>query len=238
MKKFLFFKRPDWRQRKPQTVAALSVAVLLVAVFLASNQELWRQTPESGPEIEAAGLEQEALLQELAALSDDSEPADLNDAEELIPEQAETLPAPEEPSGEAVSAAKEETAYLPPAAGKWDRVFGYGYDVTFEDYRFHAGMDMTLPLGELVLAVSSGEVLLSAADEQWGGIVLVKSGETVVGYYGITPASLNKGQKIEAGEIVGTVAPAPLRESVQKPHLHLEITVNGVPQNPADYFKL
>ncbi|MCL2678109.1 MAG: M23 family metallopeptidase, partial [Clostridiales bacterium] len=164
---------------------------------------------------------------------DPADPVDVTD-----PEDPDDPPEPAEGDdpGDAIAVGKEEEPFILPAGGEWDRAFGYDYDETFADYRFHAGMDMSLPIGELILAVAAGEVLSCGADEQWGGVVLVQCGDVVVGYYGVTPASLSKGAKIAAGDIIGTVGPSPLRELGQKAHLHIEVTLDGEPQNPADYF--
>lgn len=50
-------------------------------------------------------------------------------------------------------------------------------------------------------------------------------------YCGIEPGDIEKGQKVEVSEVIGTLGDIPC-ELLDGPHLHLEITVNGAYTRP------
>jgi murein DD-endopeptidase MepM/ murein hydrolase activator NlpD len=144
----------------------------------------------------------------------------------------------EESEPEAISAATKVDAWLPPANGSWGRLYGYQLDPTFDDYRFHSGVDMPLAEGEPVFAVANGTVVKAADDEDWQGRVEIKhAGGITSVYLGIVPSGVSQGQAVVAGETIGTVAASPRVEALQDPHLHLEIITEEGNQNPLDYIK-
>lgn len=154
----------------------------------------------------------------------------------------EAQPDPNEPevSGEdaeaALAAAAPET-WLPPALGTWERAYGFSLDPTHDDYRLHSGMDMPLPLGDLVFAVAAGTVSKSANDDRWGGRVEITHGGGYTSVYlGIVP-SVKEGQTIQGGDTIATIAPSPPAEKAQDTHLHFELWSEEELVDPATYLK-
>ena len=47
---------------------------------------------------------------------------------------------------------------------------------------------------------------------------------------------VGEGASVVAGTQIGTVGESALAELADEPHLHIEMTVNGIPVNPAEYF--
>ncbi|MCI8335668.1 MAG: M23 family metallopeptidase [Peptococcaceae bacterium] len=126
---------------------------------------------------------------------------------------------------------------LIPASGKWERTFGYGYDDTLEDFRFHNGADMPLSLGELVYCALDGKVTAVTEDDYEGQSVTIEHADQIVTkYYGIE-TDLAVGDTLKAGEVVGQIAASPLFETEQIPHLHFEVWVDGVVTDPLAYIK-
>lgn len=121
-----------------------------------------------------------------------------------------------------------------PASGTWNRLYGYGYDDTWQDYRFHQGVDMELPQGSDVSAVGTGTVLAVRQDPVQGTLVdLDLGGGMVATYGGLEPRQgLAAGDQLTAGEVIGSVAASPVDEAGQPPHIHLEIQVNGTVSDP------
>ncbi|MGI5891263.1 MAG: peptidoglycan DD-metalloendopeptidase family protein [Bacillota bacterium] len=137
-----------------------------------------------------------------------------------------------------ISASSKVEIWLPPATGTWSRQYGYQLDPTFDDYRFHSGVDMSLAVGELVFAVADGTVTKAASDNYWGGCIEIEHAGGMKSIYRcITPSGIKEGQSVVAGETIGTVAPSPKAEAMQEPHLHLEISSEDGQQNPLDYIK-
>lgn len=144
----------------------------------------------------------------------------------------------EESDPEAISAATKVDTWLPPANGSWGRLYGYQLDPTFDDYRFHSGVDMPLAEGEPVFAIANGTIIKAAKDKDWQGRVEIKhAGGITSVYLGIIPSGISQGQAVVAGETIGTVAASPRIEALQEPHLHLEIITEEGNKNPLDYIK-
>lgn len=147
------------------------------------------------------------------------------------------LAQPEWPSQEEESSVGEtqiRQQLQQPASGTWSRLYGYGYDDTWQDYRFHQGVDMELPQGSEVSAVGSGTVLAVRQDPVQGTLVeLDLGGGMVATYGGLEPRQgLAAGDQVTAGEVIGFVAASPVDEAGQPPHIHLEIQVNGAASDP------
>lgn len=149
--------------------------------------------------------------------------------------------APEPWVGDAVLQAEADlmTMVLPLAKESADvlRAFGYGYDETFADYRFHGGVDWQATEGETVLAAIAGRVDEITEDKVYGCGIRLGCGEKLqLVYYGLKPTEgLKKGDELAAGEVVGTVAAAPLFEDGYPAHLHLEVWLDGKVVDPSDY---
>lgn len=148
--------------------------------------------------------------------------------------------APEPWVGDAVLQAEADLLTLVPPLADWpgqtQRAFGYGYDETFDDYRYHSGADWQAEPGTVVLAALGGVVAEISDDEVFGRGVRLNCGEKLeLAYFGLTPGELQVGQAVQAGDKLGVVSEPPLFEMGQAPHLHLEIWLDGAAQNPADY---
>lgn len=149
--------------------------------------------------------------------------------------------APEPWVGDAVLQAEADLLTLTPPlrdfVGVPMRTFGYGYDESFGDYRFHGGADWQAEEGDEVLASLSGEIAALTQDGVYGEGVVLKCGEKLeLTYYGLHPAEdLSVGKSVNAGDRLGVVAASPLFEEGYPPHLHLEIKLDGEKVNPSEY---
>ncbi len=229
-------KRKMTHKQKLGWLATGFAVVMLLAVFTFTNQDLWnRQIPETG--------DTQQPINSLPSVQPEGEPSILvGETQPNVPAPQQAAPAPPadtdansgEAEAETLTAAAAPTDWLAPAAGAFSRQYGYDLDPTFEDYRFHGGVDLDLPVGELVLAVADGEVKVAQSDERWGGRVEIAHGGGYTSIYlGITPSGLKVGQQVTAGDTVGTVAPSPKAEAKQPTHLHLEILQDGQRVDPA-----
>lgn len=145
--------------------------------------------------------------------------------------------APEPWVGDAALTVEAELVNMPPPLpGAPGRSFGFGYDATFDDYRFHQGVDWQAAAGTAVQTPLAGTVKL-LDDPYYGvGIELMHNGGLVSRYYGIIPAAgLTDGCSVGPAERLGEVGESPFFEDGQPPHLHWEIWLDDEPVNPADY---
>lgn len=142
--------------------------------------------------------------------------------------------APEPWVGDAALTAEAELmTMLQPLEGTPSRGYGFGYDATFADYRFHQGVDWQVAAGTVVQAPLAGTVTLLDDPFYGSGIELVHQGQLVSLYYGITPAEgLSSGAEVQPGETLGKVCESPVFEDGQPPHLHWELWLDGEPIDP------
>lgn len=221
---FTVWKSPLWRIQPVEVTAdpfqfsqlVLPMDELIPAFYpdLASEVGLL-STEEAAPEEEVS--EEEVSEQEV---SEQEEPDVL--AEEIVPVIG---PPP--------------SVWLLPFGGQSpqeERLYGYSYDPTYEDFRFHGGIDFTLPIGALVLASAAGKVVSLEQGGIWDGwVILEHDGGYASAYYGVLPLDLSLGQEVAAGDSIGTVLPAPAAEINQQPHLHFEIIREDLREDPLAY---
>ncbi|MBQ3199203.1 MAG: M23 family metallopeptidase [Firmicutes bacterium] len=145
--------------------------------------------------------------------------------------------APEPWLGDEVLQAEADLLQMQmPLVGEELRGFGYGFDATFGDYRFHPGVDIAGAEGAAVVAAFSGEVAELGQDKLQGQFVVLRRGDKLSArYYGLQPQNLMVGQQIDAGEPLGKITAAPVFEDALPPHLHFEIWLDGQAVDPAEY---
>ena len=113
------------------------------------------------------------------------------------------------------------------------------YDVTMDDWRVHDGVDISAKPGTTVLAACSGTVLAVENDPMMGTTVTIAHD----GGYQTTYASLQSkptveaGDTVSAGQIIGAVGTTAKAESGQSPHLHFSVTKDGDAVNPEEFLK-
>ena len=113
------------------------------------------------------------------------------------------------------------------------------YNVTMDDWRVHDGVDISAKPGTTVLAACSGTVLAVEDDPMMGTTVTIGHD----GGYQTTYASLQTrptveaGDTVSAGQIIGAVGTTAKAESGQSPHLHFSVTKDGDAVDPEEFLK-
>ena len=111
------------------------------------------------------------------------------------------------------------------------------YSVTMDDWRIHTGVDFAGEAGQTVKATAQGRVSAVEEDPMWGCVVTIDHGVGVVSrYFGIEPA-VRVGDKLDVADTVGLLTTVPC-EAAQTPHLHFEMTIDGVPVDPVEAIAL
>ncbi len=102
--------------------------------------------------------------------------------------------------------------------------------------RLHAGVDLGgIPTGTQIHAVRDGKVILSGWDGGYGNAVRIDHGNGLVTVYGHNSKLFVKvGDIVKAGDLISAAGNTGHSFGT---HLHLEIRVNDVPQNPITFFK-
>ena len=108
------------------------------------------------------------------------------------------------------------------------------YNATTRDWRTHAGMDIAAPEGSEVRAAAEGTVLAVFTDDLLGRTVVVEHAEGWATHYAnlAEEAAVSAGDRVEAGQVLGTVGRTALAEVGSEPHLHFAVYRNNVPQDP------
>ncbi|HEX6587923.1 MAG TPA: M23 family metallopeptidase [Longimicrobiales bacterium] len=99
--------------------------------------------------------------------------------------------------------------------------------------RPHEGLDIVAPRGTPITASAHGVVTRAGRNGGYGNVVEIDHGYGVKTRYAhMSAIEARVGQRVERGEQIGRVGNTGLSSA---PHLHYEVLVNGVPQNPRLY---
>lgn len=113
------------------------------------------------------------------------------------------------------------------------------YSPTMGDWRTHDGVDIAADPGTQVCAASSGTVL-DVRDDEWMGTTVVISHDggydTVYANLQSTP-TVEVGDYVTAGQVIGSVGKTALGESAEPPHLHFGVTKDGEYVDPSEFLK-
>ncbi len=119
--------------------------------------------------------------------------------------------------------AKEELSL--PVSGKVVEEFGWTQSPVDDMERYHAGIDISAPLGASVVAAMDGQVERTGENKELGQYVLIDHGKGTYTLYGcVTDVNVVEGQRVQAGQEIALVG-----ESGDVPGggLHFELRENG-----------
>lgn len=111
------------------------------------------------------------------------------------------------------------------------------YDETMDDWRTHAGIDISAEVGCRVLATAAGTVSAVYEDDLMGTTVEIDHGSGLVSVYSNlsdTPA-VGVGDPVSTGTLIGAVGTSAAAESGRSPHLHFAMLRNNVSVDPERY---
>ncbi len=101
--------------------------------------------------------------------------------------------------------------------------------------RMHNGIDLAAPQGTPIFAVHAGTVTLARWNGGYGYAVIIDHGDGVQTLYGHNSELLvSEGQEVSAGERIALAGNTGYSFGA---HLHFEIHVNGVPQDPVPWLQ-
>lgn len=121
-----------------------------------------------------------------------------------------------------------------PTTGPVSSGYGYRTHPIFGDRRLHAGIDISAPNGQSVIAGESGIVVWAGAKGGYGNTVIIDHGNAMATLYAhLSSVSVGQGAKVIRSARVGAVG---CTGYCTGPHLHFEARVNGEPVNPMQFF--
>lgn len=99
--------------------------------------------------------------------------------------------------------------------------------------RMHTGIDVANSTGTYIYASAAGTVKFTGWYGGYGNLVIVSHGNGVDTYYAhCSSIVVTAGQAVEQGQLIAKMGST---GNSTGPHLHLEVRVNGVTQNPQAY---
>ena len=120
-----------------------------------------------------------------------------------------------------------------PIAGTVGSGFGFRIDPFTGRPALHTGLDFPADAGTTILAAATGIVRSAADHPQYGHLLEIDHGNGLVTRYAHTSRFLvNVGDLVRRGQAIALVGSTGRSTG---PHLHFEVLVDGVPQNPARF---
>jgi murein DD-endopeptidase MepM/ murein hydrolase activator NlpD len=124
---------------------------------------------------------------------------------------------------------------LPVVDGWFSSNFGYRIDPFTGLQSFHEGVDFPADTGTPIVAAASGKVIAAGYHPQYGKIVEIDHGNGLLSRYAhASQVFVSEGDLVMRGQRVATVGSTGRSTG---PHLHFEVRLNGVPQNPARFLQ-
>ena len=201
-------------------IAALCITAIIIGIVAANNQEPSDVLQEDPP-----ASENQPSVNE----TPDNEKPPVNET----PDNEKPAPAPQKKP--------EKKSFLSPVSGnvaKGHSLTVPVFSATLEAWRVHSGIDIGCNEGAEVFAAFDGTVSEVYNDPMLGCTVVIDHGHDVKRIYSNLKSDstlIKAGTKVSAGQIIGTVGDSSLSELAEEPHLHFEVSVNGIKTNPLDY---
>ena len=111
------------------------------------------------------------------------------------------------------------------------------YDPTMEDWRTHDGVDIAAAAGTAVAAACAGTISSVADDALMGTTVTISHRDGYETTYANLQAkpTVEAGDSVSAGTVIGAVGTTAAGESAQGPHLHFSVAKDGDTVNPDEF---
>jgi murein DD-endopeptidase MepM/ murein hydrolase activator NlpD len=111
--------------------------------------------------------------------------------------------------------------------------FGARLDPYSADRSMHQGLDISTPHGHPVLTPSDGTVVFNGTEGGYGKVLVVDHGYGVKTRYGhLSETFVRLGERVARGQKIAAVGNTGRSTG---PHLHYEVRVNGIPENPRKF---
>lgn len=120
-----------------------------------------------------------------------------------------------------------------PARGWVTSDFGQRLDPYTAERIMHQGLDIAAPHGKEILAPSDGTVVFAGLEGSYGNVLVIDHGYGVKTRYGhLAGFNVKLGERVRRGQVIAAVGNTGRSTG---PHLHYEVRVNGVAQNPRKF---
>jgi murein DD-endopeptidase MepM/ murein hydrolase activator NlpD len=111
--------------------------------------------------------------------------------------------------------------------------FGTRIDPYTAERSMHQGLDIATPHGQPVYSPSDGTVVFAGIEAGYGNVLVIDHGYGVKTRYAhLSEIAVHLGDRVRRGEKVAAVGNTGRSTG---PHLHYEVRVNGIPENPRKF---
>lgn len=179
-------------------------------------------SPEAAPPL-AASMAREnpaALPGRIASLENEAhrQEASLRELSEYFEDQKSML---------------SSTPSIWPTQGWVTSDFGVRLDPYNADRSMHQGLDISTPHGQPVQTPSDGTVVFNGSEGGYGKVLVIDHGYGVKTRYAhLSEIVVRLGERVARGQKVAAVGNTGRSTG---PHLHYEVRVNGIPENPRKF---
>ena len=188
-----------------------------------------------------AGLERRRNYEHTDSLADDKLVAELTDKLDMLDQMVATQSRSFDFLRSQASTLRERSSHIPaiqPVNEKNLRAMasGYGYrrDPIYGTTKFHEGMDFSAPVGTPVYATGDARVQSAGWHSGYGNLIELDHGyHYLTRYAHLSEILVRPGQTVRRGDLIGRVGNTGKSTG---PHLHYEVRLNGVAQNPVHYY--
>jgi murein DD-endopeptidase MepM/ murein hydrolase activator NlpD len=120
-----------------------------------------------------------------------------------------------------------------PTRGWLSSEFGVRLDPVDAERKMHEGMDVATPHGQAVVAPSDGTVVFRGLEGGYGNVLVLDHGYGVKTRFGhLSQILVGLGERVKRGSRIALVGNTGKSTG---PHLHYEVRVNGIPENPRKF---
>jgi murein DD-endopeptidase MepM/ murein hydrolase activator NlpD len=111
--------------------------------------------------------------------------------------------------------------------------FGSRVDPYTSERVMHAGIDIAGPHGKEIIAPSDGTVVFAGLEGGYGNVIVIDHGYGIKTRYGhLASVKVKAGERIKRGDLIAAMGNTGRSTG---PHLHYEVRVNGIAQNPRKF---
>ncbi|MDX2013449.1 MAG: M23 family metallopeptidase [Myxococcaceae bacterium] len=111
--------------------------------------------------------------------------------------------------------------------------FGSRVDPYTSERVMHAGIDIAGPHGKEIIAPSDGTVVFSGLEGGYGNEIVIDHGYGIKTRYGhLASLKVKAGERVKRGDLIAAMGNTGRSTG---PHLHYEVRVNGIAQNPRKF---
>lgn len=221
-------------------LCVLAVAVAAYVLFVSPQTE--QTDPLDGYLYEAEESVTASEPVDHVPAMDSTPQTDTEQEEEAVEqtEPAEQTAAAEEPAEEEAEQTAAALTFTIPIERDISRAYSgdtLEYDETTRDWRTHDAADYSGEAGDAVCTIADGTVTMVGDDAIYGKYVVISHAQDMSSLYaGLDEISVQEGDSISGGKQIAVLGePMPL-EAAQGVHLHLAVTKDGEPVDPASLF--